>query len=74
MIMNIENLSTIGSLDNFLQGNQAIAYSVLGDKTECYQFIRKTLVKFNYATCPKKDKGVIKINKKVFIISMLLMG
>jgi len=59
MIMNIENLSTIESLENFLQGNQAIAYSVLGDKTERYQFICKTLVKFSYAICSKKDKGVI---------------
>jgi len=58
-IMNIENLSTIESLENFLQGNQAIAYSVLGDKTERYQFIRKTLVKFSYVRCSKKDKGVI---------------
>lgn len=58
-IMNIENLSTIESLENFLQGNQAIAYSVLGDKTERYQFMRKTRVKFSYITCSKKDKGVI---------------
>lgn len=58
-IMNIENLSTIESLENFLQGNQAIAYSVLGDKTERYQFIRQTLVKFSYTTCSKKDKGTI---------------
>lgn len=59
-IMNIENLTTIESLENFLQGNQVIAYSVLGDKTERYQFIRKTLVKFNYLTRTKKDKGVLK--------------
>jgi hypothetical protein len=31
---------------------------VLGDKTESYQFIRKALVKFNYATFSKLDKGV----------------
>ena len=58
-IMNIENLSTIESIENLLQGNQAIAYSALSDKTERYQFIRKTLVKFSYITCSKKDKGVI---------------
>ncbi|MCP3674981.1 MAG: hypothetical protein GY829_11005 [Gammaproteobacteria bacterium] len=58
-IISIESLTTIKSLENFLQGNQAIAYSVLGDKTERYQFIRKTLVKFSYATCSKKHKGVI---------------
>lgn len=57
--MNIENLTTVESLENFLQGNQAIAYSVLGDKIERYQFIRKTLVKFSYTTCSKKNKGTI---------------
>lgn len=59
-IMNIDNLASIKSLEDFLQGSQAIAYSVLGDKTERYQFIRKTLVKFGYYSCAKKDKGVIK--------------
>ncbi len=39
--MNIENLTTIESITNVLEGNQAVAYSVLGDKTERYQFIRK---------------------------------
>jgi len=29
--MNIENLTTIEALENFLKGNQIIAYSVLGD-------------------------------------------
>lgn len=58
--MNIENLTSIESLENFLQGNQIIAYSVLGGKLDRYQFIRKTLVKFSYITCNKKDKGIVK--------------
>ena len=58
--MNIEDLTTIEALENFLKGNQVIAYSVLGGKTEIYQFIRKTLVKFSYATCSKRDKGVVR--------------
>jgi hypothetical protein len=58
--MNIENLTTVESLDQFLQGNQAIAFSVLGDKTERYQFTQKILVKFTYQTCSKKDKGLIR--------------
>lgn len=58
--MNIENLTTIDALESFLQGNQAVAYSVLGDKTERYQFIRKTLVKFSYLTRCKREKGVIR--------------
>jgi hypothetical protein len=58
--MNSENLTTVESLDQFLQGNQDIAFSVLGDKTERYQFTQKILVKFTYQTCPKKDKGLIR--------------
>ena len=57
--MNIENLTTIDSLDHFLQGNQTIAFSVLGDKTERYQFTQIVLVKFAYQTRSKKDKGLI---------------
>lgn len=57
--MNIENLTTVESLDQFLQGNQAIAFSVLGDKTERYQFTQKILVKFTYQTCSRQDKGLI---------------
>jgi hypothetical protein len=58
-IMNSGSLTTVESLEHFLQGNQAIAFSVLGDKTERYQFTQKTLVKFNYHSCSRKDKGLI---------------
>ena len=57
--MNIDNLTTVEALDDFLQGNQAVAFSVLGDKTQRYQFTQKTLVKFNYLSCSKRDKGLI---------------
>ena len=58
-IMTIENLTTIEDLENFIRGNQAIAFTVLGDKNERYQFIQKTLIKFRYMTLPKPDKGVV---------------
>ncbi|PHS73344.1 MAG: hypothetical protein COB22_01235 [Cycloclasticus sp.] len=48
--MHIENLNTIEALDEFLQCNQPVAFSVLGNKAERYNFIRKTLVKFDYMT------------------------
>jgi hypothetical protein len=38
-IMNIESLKTIEDLDSFIQGNQIVAFTVLGDKNERYQFI-----------------------------------
>jgi hypothetical protein len=58
--MNIENLTTVDSFDQFLQGNQAIAFSVLGNKTEPYQFTQKIRVKFTYQTCSNKGKGLIR--------------
>lgn len=57
--MNIENLTTIEELDNFNQGNQAIAFTVLGNKQERYQFIQQSLIKFRYITLSKPDKGVV---------------
>ena len=58
-IMKTKNLDTIKALEEFLQGNQHVAFSVLGNKTERYSFIQKTRVKFGYITLPKKEKGII---------------
>jgi hypothetical protein len=58
-IMKIKNLNTIEALEDFLNGSLPVAFSVLGDKTARYNFIRKTLVKFGYATLSKKDKGTV---------------
>jgi len=30
--MNIENLTTIEALDRFIQGNQVVDFTILGDK------------------------------------------
>jgi hypothetical protein len=56
-IMNIENLTTIEELERFIQGNQTVAFTVLGDKNQRYQFIQKTLIKFRYITLKKTTKG-----------------
>ena len=58
-IMNIDKLTQIEHLEAFLQGNQQIAYSVPGDKSQRYALIQKILVKFDYLSCNKTDKGVI---------------
>ncbi len=57
--MNVDKLATVESLEDFLQGNQAVAFSVLGDKSERYRFVQKILVKFRYITCSKNDKGIL---------------
>lgn len=59
MIMNIDNLTQIEQLESFLQGAQAIAYTIPGSKSERYQLIQRVLVKFKYLSCTKKHKGII---------------
>jgi hypothetical protein len=59
MIMKIGNLTIIEALESFLNGNQPVAFSVLGNKAERYEFVRKTLVKFRYPSLSKKDKGTV---------------
>jgi len=58
-IMNIEQLKEVIDLEAFLQGNQKIAYSLPDNKAERYLQIERILVKFNYQSCTKKDKGTI---------------
>ncbi len=41
--MNVDNLTTIESLEQFLEGNQAIVFRVLGGKSNRYQFVQKIL-------------------------------
>jgi hypothetical protein len=43
-IMTTTNLKTIEALQAFLEGNQLAAFTVLGTKSERYDFVRKTLV------------------------------
>jgi len=42
-IMNIDKLSSITELQNFLDGSQAIAFTVLDTKQAKYSFIKKYL-------------------------------
>jgi len=58
-IMNVDKITTTSSLEDFLNGNQSIAFSVPGNKSERYQFIQKILVKFRYMTCSKFEKGIV---------------
>jgi hypothetical protein len=57
--MNIENLSHIEDIKNFLSGSQAVAYSIAADKAARYNWIRKTLIKHGYISLSKCDKGII---------------
>ena len=58
-IMKTSDLKTPEELKQFLLGSQNVAFAVLGNKTERYNFIRKTLVKMRYTTLCKKEKGIV---------------
>ncbi len=57
--MKLEDLTTVEQLKDFLSGTQAVAFSVLSDKDDCYRWLQKELVKFRYLTLSRSDKGVV---------------
>ncbi len=58
-IMKLDELKTITQWADFLSGNQAVAFVVVTDKDERYQFIEKMLKRFHYQQLSRKDKGVL---------------
>ena len=57
--MNANELTSIDQVRDFLSGTQRVAFEVAGDKQSRYDWIRRTLVKFNYSGCGKADRGVL---------------
>ena len=57
--MNLSHLKTIAELSAFLEGSQAVAYSLPADKTSRYAFIQSVLKQFHYRALNKSDKGVV---------------
>ena len=42
-IMKLEDLKTIDQLSEFLSGTQAVAFSIILDKDDCYRWIQGAL-------------------------------
>jgi transposase InsO family protein len=59
LIMNINDLTTIEQLEQFLTGTQSIAFLVASNKKDIYRDIQRTLVRFRYPTLNKGSKGVV---------------
>ena len=57
--MNLSHLKTIAELAAFLEGSQAVAYSLPTDKASRYAFIQSVLKPFHYWALNKSDKGVV---------------
>ncbi len=56
--MNDNHIKTLAQVCAFLEGTQAVEFS-LQTKTERYDFIRRTLIRFAYHGLSKRDKGLL---------------
>ncbi len=54
--MSLEQLTTIDAISRFLDGTQAVAFSVLSDKQGHYRWVQKTLVKHRGIMTKQNDK------------------
>lgn len=56
--MNDDHLKTLAQVRAFLGGTQTVKFSLHG-KTERYDFVRRSLIRFAYHTLSKPDKGLL---------------
>ncbi len=57
--MNLKELKNTQQLQTFLDGAQAIVFSVPGNKKARYDFILSTLKQFHYRALTKRQKGIV---------------
>ena len=57
--MSLDQLTSIEAIQQFLNGTQAVAFSIATNKQERYRWVQKTLVKHQYILRNRADKGVI---------------
>jgi len=58
-IMKLEELETIDHLEQFLNGTQAVIFETVAVKKERYGWIQHELVRFDYLSLSKANKGVV---------------
>ena len=49
-IMNMNKINSIETIESFLDGNQAVAFAILGDKHERYKLVQSALIRLRYIT------------------------
>ena len=59
MTLRTERIRTLDQIRAFLDGNQPADFE-LTDRTSAYAFVRRTLVRFEYHSLGKPDKGLVK--------------
>jgi len=58
-IMKLDNLRTIDEMASFINGSQAIAFTVASSKAERYQLVERILNRFNYLDLKRQAKGIV---------------
>jgi hypothetical protein len=58
-LMNEKDLISLDQVAQFLDGTQAVAFTVLSNKDDRYKWIQRTLIRFDYDKLKRKDKGLI---------------
>lgn len=58
-IMNLHKLKNTDELQQFLEGSQAVAFSLPTDKDARYRFIQDALKQFHYRALKKSQKGIV---------------
>ena len=58
-MMNLENVKSVEEIAEFLTGTQPVVFEVLSHKDERYEWIRKTLYRFDYRKLKKKHRGML---------------
>lgn len=56
--MNVDHIKTLAQVRAFLDGTQTVEFS-LHSKTERYDFVRRSLIRFAYYRLSKPDKGLL---------------
>ena len=57
--MTLNALTSLAQVADFLAGTQPVTFSVLSTKDDCYQWIQANLLRFEYLTLSKPDKGLV---------------
>ena len=58
-LMNLDTLTSIDQLAEFLSGTQTVAFPVLSSPAAGYEWVQKTLVRFRYLTLSRRHQGVV---------------
>ena len=58
-IMNLNKLKNTQELQTFLEGTQAVAFSLPGNKSSRYRFIHSVLKQFHYGALKKPQKSIV---------------